>query len=221
VGLCGGSTGQPAVRWRAMWGVSLALALALVMISPAARAQEGPEAGGHEIEIWTGGGHGTNGSTSSDSVFNMGVRYGWIITEPHLPGFLRGRFEYAVDAVPVFLIFQPANTAYAAGLNPIGLKWDFVTRGSIAPYMELGGGVLFSNHEAPTGTSTINFTPTGAIGMHVLGKKLAWSVEARFLHISNAGLANHNPGINTAELRIGVGWFRGGNEKKANSGTKP
>ncbi len=191
------------------------MALALAAISPGALAQQGPEAGGHEIEIWTGGGHGTNGSTSSDSVFNLGVRYGWILTNPHLPGILRGRFEYAVDAVPVFVVFQPANTAYGAGLNPINLKWDFVTRGKIAPYMELGGGVLFTTNEVPTGTSAINFTPSGALGMQVLGKKMAWSVEARFLHISNSGLANHNAGVNTAEIRIGVGWFRGRRKKSA------
>ena len=47
----------------------------------------------------------------------------------HGPGFLKGRFEYAVDAVPVFLVFQPANTSYGAGFNPIDLKWDFVPCG--------------------------------------------------------------------------------------------
>ena len=45
---------------------------------------------------------------------------------PHLPGFLRGRFEYAVDAVPVFFVFQPANTAFGVGFDPLGLKWNFV-----------------------------------------------------------------------------------------------
>jgi hypothetical protein len=30
-----------------------------------------------------------------------------------------------VDAVPVYLIFQPANAAYAAGFDPLGLKWNF------------------------------------------------------------------------------------------------
>jgi lipid A 3-O-deacylase len=170
-------------------------------------AQDRPVNGGHEIEIWTGGGHGTNGSTSSDSVFNAGVRYGWILTKAHGPGFLRGRFEYAVDAVPVFLIFQPANTAYGAGLNPINLKWNFDTDKRLAPYLELGGGGVFTNHTVPTGTSAINFTPTGAIGVHYFGDRLTYSAELRFLHISNAGLVEPNPGINTIEVRVGVGWF--------------
>src|SRR5215469_6359197 len=78
-------------------------------------AQAAPEKGGNEVQIWTGGGHSVSGGTKNTGVFNAGLRYGWILTDPHVPGFLRGRFEYAVDAVPVFLVFQPANTAYGAG----------------------------------------------------------------------------------------------------------
>jgi hypothetical protein len=29
----------------------------------------------------------------------------------------------------------------------------------------------------------------------------------RFVHISNASLQTLNPGINTLQLRLGVGWF--------------
>ena len=58
-----------------------------------------------------------------------GLRYGWILTRPHGPGFLKGRFEYALDAVPAFLVFQPANTAFGVGFNPLNLKWNFATRG--------------------------------------------------------------------------------------------
>jgi hypothetical protein len=45
--------------------------------------------------------------------------------------------------------------------------------------------------------------------MHVLGDKLAYSVEVRYLHISNAGLSSPNPGINTVEVRVGIGKFFG------------
>jgi len=186
--------------------------LAALSLAGLCRAQQRPVDGGSEIEIWTGGGHGTNGSTSSDSVFNAGVRYGWILTKAHGPGFLRGKFEYAIDAVPVFLVFQPANTAYGAGFNPINLKWNFVSDRRFAPYLELGGGVLFSNHTVPTGTSSVNFTPTGAIGIHYFTDRATYSAELRFLHISNAGLVEPNPGINTIEVRIGLGWFTHGHQ---------
>lgn len=166
-----------------------------------------PQDGGHEIQLWAGGGHGTNGSTSSDGVFNAGARFGWILTKAHGPGFLRGKFEYAVDAVPVFMIFQPANKAYGAGFDPVVLKWNFETDSRIVPYVELAGGVLFTNVTVPTGTSQTNFTSGAAIGMHILGEKVAWNVDLRYMHISNAGLATPNPGINTIQVRVGVGWF--------------
>ncbi len=190
----------------------LALVIAFSCCAPT-YAQTRPQDGGHEIQIWTAGGHGTNGSTSSDGVFNAGVRFGWILTKAHGPGFLRGKFEYAADAVPVFLVFQPANTAYGAGFNPVVLKWNFETDSRIVPYVELAGGVLFTNVTVPTGTSQTNFTSGAAIGMHILGEKIAWNVDLRYMHISNAGLATPNPGINTIQVRVGVGWFFRGHHK--------
>jgi len=176
-----------------------------------AQDDPGPEEGGHEVQVWAGGGHSVPGGTQHTEAVDLGFRYGWVITGPHLPGVLRGRFEYTVDAVPVYLIFQPANTAYAAGFNPLGLKWNFERRGRLSPYLELSGGVLFSNHDIPPYTNSVNFSPGAAFGTHILGEKYNWSVELRYLHISNAGLGTNNPGLNTVQVRVGVGrfWKRG------------
>ncbi len=172
-----------------------------------AQADIGPEEGGHEVQVWAGGGHSVPGGTSKTGIFDLGLRYGWVLTGEHLPGFLRGRFEYAVDAEPAYLIFQPANTAYGVGFNPFGLKWNFARRGRLSPFFELSGGTLFTDHNVPTNTNTVNFTSAAALGTHVLGAKYNWSVELRYLHISNAGLATPNPGINTVQVRVGVGRF--------------
>jgi hypothetical protein len=184
--------------------VSVALVAGLGGI---ALSQEHPEEGGHEVQLWTGGGYTVPGGTKNIGVWNLGVRYGWILTRPHGPGFLKGRFEYALDAVPMFLVFQPANTSYGAGFYPIDLKWDFATRGSVVPYLEIDGGTLFTNHSVPTGTNAVNFTSSGVFGVHFLGERHNWSIEARYMHISNAGLANPNPGINTFQVRLGIGKF--------------
>jgi Lipid A 3-O-deacylase (PagL). len=184
----------------------LLLTLALYFGVNAAPAQNRPEDGGRELQVWTGGGHSVSGGTQDINVWNAGVRYGWILTAPHGPSFLNGRFEVAVDAVPAFLVFQRANTAYGAGVNPVVLKWLFSSRGHIAPYLELNGGTLFTNHEVPSGTSTINFTTGAALGAHFLGER-AWSVDVRYLHISNAGLSVPNPGVNTVQVRLGFGKF--------------
>jgi hypothetical protein len=181
----------------------------LLFWSSVALAQARPEDGGREFQIWTGGGHSVAGGTSDTGIWNAGLRYGWILTRPHGPSFLNGRFEYAVDAVPVFLVFERHNTAYGAGVNPLGLKWDFAARGRIEPYFELNGGTLFTNREVPTGTSSVNFTTAAAFGMHVLGDQHTFSLEVRYMHISNAGLTSPNPGINTVQVRVGIGKFFG------------
>ena len=183
-----------------------AVAAVLAMVS-SGWAQAGPEDGGREVQVWTGAGHSVPGGTKDTGVWNLGLRYGWVLTRPHGPGFLKGRFEYAVDAVPAFLVFQPANTAYGVGFNPMDLKWDFATRGRVVPYLEIDGGVLFTNHNVPAGTNAVNFMSSGVFGAHLLGPRWNWSIEARYMHISNAGLATPNPGINTFQVRIGIGKF--------------
>jgi len=170
-------------------------------------AQAKPEDGGHEFQVWTGGGHSVPGGTSDTSVWNAGVRFGWVLTRPHGPGILKGRFEYVLDATPLFILWQKYNTAYGGGFSPLGLKWDFASRGVIEPYLELNGGILFTDKNVPIGTSAVNFTSAAAFGMHLFGEKYAWSLEARYMHISNAGLATPNPGINTVQVRVGVGKF--------------
>jgi lipid A 3-O-deacylase len=171
------------------------------------RAQDGPQQGGRELQIWTGGGHGTNGSQSGDGVFNIGARYGWILTDAHGPSFLRGRFEYAVDVIPLFVATQSTNTAYGFGVNPFALKWNFSSHGTAVPYIDIGGGALFTNVKVPEGTSHVNFTPSGAFGVHFLRGKYNWSTEVRYMHISNAGISRPNPGINTIQVRLGFGRF--------------
>jgi Lipid A 3-O-deacylase (PagL) len=187
--------------------IFMLLVFAVFMNAPAVRGQAGPVEGGHEWQFWTGGGHGLSGSQSGDGVWNLGFRYGLILTAPHGPGFLRGRLEYAVDAVPVFLVTQKTNTAYGVGVNPFAFKWALDTHASMVPFLEIGGGTLFTNNKVPEGTSHINFTSGGAFGLHFLGSKHNISAEVRYMHISNAGIATPNPGINTIQVRLGFGLF--------------
>jgi hypothetical protein len=197
---------RPVLRAGSRFLTFLAICLTMVLAASLAAAQDRPEEGGHELQVWTGGGHWVPGGTSDTNVWNAGFRYGWILTEPHLPGFLKGRFELAVDAVPAFAVFQRANTAFGAGVNPVGFKWIFATRGHVAPFLELNGGTLFTTHNVPTGTSSINFTTGAALGMYFL-KDHAWSLDVRYMHISNAGLTVPNPGLNTVQVRLGFGKF--------------
>lgn len=189
--------------------IALFLFASMVSIPRTVRAQFGPVVDGNELEVWTGGGKVLSGPLASVHAWNIGVRYGWVITDVIGTNWLRGRLEYVVDAVPVFAVVQPDGTAIGGGFNPTVLKWNFAAHERIVPYFELGGGIVFLNREMPyAGASSVNFIPSGAIGLHFLRHKFYYSAEIRYLHASNANLANHNPGINTFQLRIGFGLFR-------------
>ena len=53
-----------------------------------------------------------------------------------------------------------------------------------------------------------------ALGAHFLGESRNWSIELRYMHISNAGLGDLNPGLNTVQLRLGIGKFFGSGKAK-------
>jgi hypothetical protein len=170
---------------------------------------QGPERG-HEWEIWTGAGGdpiGTPKVTLGNGIWTAGARYGWILTDAHGPGLLRGRFEYAVDALPVVMVFQPGGKAYGFGFNPWVMKWNFETRHRVSPYIELGGGLLISTRQIPLGENNFNFTPSGAIGVNFLRGKYHWSIDFRYFHVSDAQITPFNPGTDTFGFRIGFGEF--------------
>jgi Lipid A 3-O-deacylase (PagL) len=193
------------IGWSTLAGIFLCCCWAMV---PRANAQAGPEGASSEWQVWTGGGHGINGSQSGTGVWNLGFRYGLVLTKPHGPGFLQGQLEYALDVVPAWVIVQKTNTAYGAGVNPFAFKWIFSRPRKVKPFVEIEGGTLFTNTKVPEGTSSVNFTSSAAAGVHVLGEKYNWTAEVRFMHISNAGISNPNPGINTIQVRLGWGRFR-------------
>ena len=66
----------------------------------------------------------------------------------------------------------------------------------------------------PAGTNTVNFMDQAALGMHILRERYNVSLEVRYMHISNAGLATPNPGINTVQGRIGIGKFSAPKKRK-------
>jgi len=192
---------------RYSWIAALALSVAGIMPAKA-DAQVSLNEAASEWQVWTGGGHGISGSQSGTGVWNLGLRYGLVLTAPHGPGFLRGRLEYALDVVPAWVIVQKTNTAYGGGVNPFAFKWIMTTPRKVKPYFEIEGGTLFSNRKVPEGTSQINFTTSGALGLHIPRENHTYSLEVRFMHISNAGISNPNPGINTIQVRLGWGSFR-------------
>jgi len=185
----------------------------LAMLSVSALAQSLPsdslEQRAWELALWTAGGHSVSGGTGDTGVWDAGVRVGKVLTAEHGSGLLRGNLEYAVDFIPAYLLVFPSRTSYAGGFDPFMLKWNFTSGGKVAPYLELGGGVLISRDNVPPGTSNVNFMPQASFGVQIFTReKRAISIAAKYVHISNAGLSTLNPGLNTLQFSVGYHWFK-------------
>lgn len=143
-------------------------------------------------------------------MFFAGGRYGRVLTPELFRGPLRGNIEYVFDAVPIFVFFQPPQNAIGGGFNPLILKWNFTSGKKIVPFMEAGGGVLFTNRDVPVYTNHVNFTPQGGFGFHYLTRaNRAITLTGKYLHVSNAGLERRNSGINASiQFVVGYTWLR-------------
>jgi lipid A 3-O-deacylase len=164
-----------------------------------------------EFGLFAGGGTGL-GKSDDTQFFMAGGRVGRILTGEHLPGWLRGNFEWAGDAMPAYVVFTPNNGAvYGGSFTPAIWQWNFTGRKKVAPYFAAQGGVLFSTHNIPPGnTSYVNFTPGGVFGVHIFMREgRAVQVEGGIIHHSNASLGTENPGYNASFiLKLGYTWYK-------------
>jgi lipid A 3-O-deacylase len=105
----------------------------------------------------------------------------------------------------------PQTWVYCFSMNPIVLKWNWTANKKIVPYFAAEGGFLVSTQDVPLAdTSSFNFTPGGAFGIYIhQTPKRALDLSLHITHISNASIADHNPGINaTMQFRVGYTWFK-------------
>lgn len=77
----------------------------------------------------------------------------------------------------------------------------------IQPYVKGGIGLLYmSQHTRAQGTQ-FNFNEFGGVGAHYFfTKNMAFTVEYRYRHISNAGIRDPNHGINTSLGTCGISY---------------
>ncbi len=164
-----------------------------------------------EITPLVGGGTGF-GKRSSTQMFFVQVRGGHVLSSDHGKGWMRGNFEYAFDLTPLFEVMEPPQATYGGGFSPVVLKWNFTSGRRMVPFAELTGGALWTTQDVPFGTNNFNFTPQGGFGVHFLrgtDKKQAVTLAGKFLHISNAGIADANSGVNASiQFELGYTWFK-------------
>ncbi len=214
--------------------------------TPANTAAPVAETMGHNP--WNWGAFFTGGFsadvTPSSSYLNLGARAGKVMTGPIGPGFLRGQFEYSAELMPWWQArtdtFERVNLTATSNPNvaassgpyktggayngisvtPILLRWDVSGSRRIMPFVQGGGGVVWTNHKFPPvgplpapghqGTGVWNFTPQFGVGFqYFLKPRRSITFNANAVHISNASLGDANPGVNaTVQFQIGYSWWK-------------
>ncbi len=115
---------------------------------------------------------------------------------------MSSRFEYLVEAHFAHFV-SPGG--YALGALPIGGRL-YVGSGRVLPYVSLGAGAGWTDlTRLEEIDQRFNFLLQGSIGVRRATSSTAgWTLEVRLSHVSNAGMARPNLGLNM--LVLSGGW---------------
>lgn len=226
-----------AAEWGGLCFVLLILlaAPAWGQVASAAPASGTVRRGAIHYGPFVAGGVGT-GERSDFKFLNAGAQVGFVVTPEYLPGILRGNFEVGAEAIPFWQSYTPrvtyrvltpggvrtftsGGTYTGVALTPLILRWNF-TRGTslrnakaarVVPWVQGAGGLLYTTHKYPLpGTSVWNFEPQFGVGAHIfLNDRHSVDFGANAIHISNASLADKNPGVNAlVQFQLGYTWWK-------------
>ena len=105
----------------------------------------------------------------------------------------RSLFEFLVEPLTNVVVRPDTNAEIGCSFH---LRYSAQFASWIAPYLELGVGFLYSTQHISEQGSQFNFTPQFGIGMQFsLSDHYALSAGYRYRHMSNAGTAKPNRGI--------------------------
>ena len=193
---------------------SLAATIAIAFcLTTLAIAQERPHAYS-EYTYWLDGAF-ENGHAFSSTVgarnYQLESRYERLI-------YSSGPFavRWVFNAVPIALVGDRYTStgrraySYGIGASPIGAQVNFVHFRRIEPFLTSGGGFLYFNHRMFGTTQQFNFTAQlgGGVQLFTSSRRTALDLGYKYHHISNANLANQNPGLDSHMLFVGLSLFR-------------
>lgn len=142
-------------------------------------------------------------SAGGQRYLSQTVSWGKVLTGAKSHGALRGRFEWAVEVIPVFGQYHP-DDAYGVGVSPFAWRWNFEPHRKLAPFAEIAGGLLWTSQPVPPGTTGANFMGHAGVGLRrMIHRTQALVVAYRFDHISNGNRVERNPGVNAHAVHVG------------------
>jgi hypothetical protein len=185
----------------------------------------------NEFGVWAGYSFDSPhliGVTSERQLGLLAVHYGRTLWENHSVS-----LQYTIDILPLELVLQPKITqvifstppphttfveghreyVYSGGINPIGLKMNFLRRHRFQPFVASTAGFIASMKRVPIdvpGGTQFNFQFDFQAGFqrYNSSRTRAWTLGYKLLHISNANRASLNPGMDGNVFFLGYSFFR-------------
>lgn len=141
--------------------------------------------------------------------------------------------EYKVDVFPLVLVSQPKivstilpgpppetiytnsgrEAVYGGGINPIGLRLNFLPQRRFEPFVESSIGFVMALRPIPfdvPGEDQFNFTFDFGAGFERFNssRSRSWKFGYRYQHISNAYRSSINPGMDGNVIFFGYSFFK-------------
>ena len=130
----------------------------------------------------------------------------FVAFHPQMGWFVTDRFEMYGEGT--LLVYTEPEHAVAGGLVGFAGRLHLWNDRGWTPYVTLGGGILWTSLDTREIDRRFNFQILYGLGVRLLPRRgPGWVIEARNHHISNAGTAGENFGINTATVMAGVQWI--------------
>ena len=141
----------------------------------------------------------------STKLQGVGLAPSWMITltDPIDLGWFSGQLSLGAE-LPLFRTDEPL-AGYGVGFTP-KIKYSFVALGRLRPYLEGGGGPIWTDlgGRVPEQPGQFNFLLTATAGCAwFLTPQTALTAGYRFGHISNAGTRHPNSGLNFSQPFLG------------------
>jgi hypothetical protein len=183
--------------------------------------------GDNEFGFWAGGsfkattafGGLTDAEADDRKFFLAAFRYGRTLYANDSVA-----LQYTLDAIPLAVAtgnitssttiggvttFQ-RDTAYGAGVTPLGLQLDFANGSRVHPFIHVNGGLLVFNHSVPlpdAGSLALVGETGGGVRIFTSQRK-AVTLGFKFHHISNGDRSGSNRGLNQFVFYGGFSIFR-------------
>jgi lipid A 3-O-deacylase len=160
------------------------------------------------ISFDAGAGYGVEilGGRESHDLALASVSYGYTLGPIEGEGhWYRGNWEFRGELFSGAQ-FSPTDE-WLVGLTP-HLRYNFATGTRWIPFVDLGAGVSATGIGPPDLSHYFEFNLQAATGVRWFIKdNIALSIEARYFHMSCAGLSAPNLGLNNVNGMLGISWF--------------